>query len=221
MRYLSPLYPVPKSSMEHRTPMSSRLCIVALAACRSRRKQLSVISSSSKLGARPLRSRAWDTRASILFAVNSSAERLIATGTCIWYFVDHSAIWRQASSRTQCPERNDQAGLLGQRDERGRRYRGRASGGPTEPMPRVRRLSASASRSSVDSAARGHPPRARCADCSRGSASRARGRSGQPCRPGTWLGRSPWRGTSRCRRSSSARRRRNRPAGRWRCRCWR
>ena len=79
-----------------------------------------MISSSSRCGATPLRSRARETRASIFLAVNSSAERLIATGTWIWYSRDQVADLATRLFEDPVPEGHDQPGLLRQRDERGR-----------------------------------------------------------------------------------------------------
>ena len=69
-RYVSALYPVPKSSIEHRTPMARRSRSVCVTSSLCSTSTLSVTSISSRLGSRPVRSSTSDTMATTGWRAN-------------------------------------------------------------------------------------------------------------------------------------------------------
>ena len=123
-------------------------------------------------------------------------------------------------SRTQRPERHDQPGLLGQRDERRPAGRGRAPGAASARAPRTRRSAPSRGRRSAGSgggARRARAPRRRSVSrSSRSSVWRLIDGSKRAYAPGRVA---PWPGPSRSRPRGAAPRASPGPAGRARSRC--
>ena len=196
---------MPKSSIASRTPIAFRRSSTSVAASGSASTALSVISRHSSSGSRPLAVSASSTtptnslsaswRGETLTDMLDSRGRARAT---------QSAACRQASVDDPRADRDDQAGLLGDRDEDGR---------DDEPalgvLPAHQRLGAddaavahldlrlvehaSARRARARAAAR---PRGRGARRPSRASTRRRSRSA-PCR-------APWRGTWRRRRRAAA-----------------
>jgi hypothetical protein len=80
-RYVRALYPVPKSSIEHRTPIARSSISVWVTSILCSTSMLSVTSISSRLGSSPVRSRTLDTMATTGWRANWRADMFTATGT--------------------------------------------------------------------------------------------------------------------------------------------
>ena len=102
-RYDSVEYPVPKSSIEMRTPMVCICCSTCLARSGSAISTLSVSSTSNCVAAMPYKVSA-SARSSISVSLaNCRADRFTATAGTAKPALRQSRIWRQAAWMTQRP----------------------------------------------------------------------------------------------------------------------
>ena len=115
-----------------------------------------------------------------------------------------AASWRHAVSSTHAPIGDDQAGVLGDRDEVERRHRAEVRVVPPQQRLEADRRRPVRGRRRAGSAARARRARARCAGRVRGGLGERCGRASRRRRSRPRRGPLPSPGTSRCRRRGAA-----------------
>ena len=197
---------MPKSSRASRTPSALSSCRRATASSVSSITIASVISSTKRAGSSPDRSSAPRTSATRPGCWSCLAERLTLMPVVA---AERAQRARRASCSTQRPDRDDQPGLLGERDELDAARSARARGGASAAAPRRRRSSPSGRRDDgLVVAARARRRRSRAAGRCAAPGGRPRPRASPARTGGSRPCRRAWRCTSRRRRRGAAPRRR-------------
>ncbi len=205
---------MPKSSIATRTPSARSSSSLTTAISGSSISIDSVISSVSSSGSRPDSASASRTSEITSLCCSCLTDRLtqMYSGGSLGPQPLHRHGLQARLAQHPASDRDDQAGLLGERDEVAGLRRARARGGASAAAPPSRRRGRRRGARSAGSAARTGRSRGRAEGRRAAPGGRARRRASRARTGGSCPCRRAWRCTSRRRRRGSARRRRRRGA---------